>query len=297
VLVTTGKLAAGSLLQPLLALTTTLERAPLAPGVRQQIRDALDAVAGKKPNADLRSSYDAWVRLSPSDQDDLLDHMSIVHAQDHLEEAHDSLKKKFAFTIPPDELDDFVDHACGWFDSRIANQLHTGRCRVTWEELASQLHNLTRSLGQRPQFATYAGSEHPALEEELATNPIYLQQLGLLNAPDRALRVAATHHFQGTLERNDVMQKSIHGRNIVEVLYASLYDRWQLKFATSGEPDPVRCGWRTYDWCMSFSPHLAGADASVHLTAGSYHYLADYKKIGWHPDYEARLALEKGDEE
>lgn len=297
VLVTTGTLASGSPLQPLLATTATLDRAPLAPQARQKIRAALDEIAQKKPNTDLQRSYEAWARLTPLDQEDLLDHMSIVHAQDHLEQAHDSLKKNFSVTIPPDDLDDFVDHACGWFDRRIANQLHTGQCRVTWEELAAQLHNFTRSLGQRPQFATHAGSKHPALEEELATNPVYLRQLGLLNAGSRMLRVAATHHFQGTLERNDLMQKSIHGRSIVDVLYASLCDRWQLKFATSGDPNPVQCGWRTYEWCMSFSPQLAGADASVHLTAGSYHYLADHKKIGWHPDYEALLALENGDEE
>jgi hypothetical protein len=82
-----------------------------------------------------------------------------------------------------------------------------------------------------------------------------------------------------------------------------LIDGWRERFAIMKEgvaagcddPTQARHGSRLYEWIAT---EAAGRSElwvridfkSAYMTRGSFHMLADQLRVGWHPDYEARLA-------
>lgn len=59
------------------------------------------------------------------------------------------------------------------------------------------------------------------------------------------------------------------------------------------EEEAHMCGERVLKACLQYPGRIGTGAAQVHLVAGSFHYLADRLRVGWHPKYDTLLGGRK----
>lgn len=185
----------------------------------------------------------------------------------HAKEAADALLRKGQSAILP------CDAFQQWFRAYVRH---------------NNMPGYLSSLGQTPAGDVVAGL--------LAARPVFVQQLGLIDAPDddtlRAvsdfLRASATKSewaerglvFKENLESwdEDLLRHHSAVRGEIEILHPTL---------AAGKR-----GRAVYSRCLTANPALDGHAVPGFFIHGSFNALAEYRRLGWHPDYMQLLPPE-----
>jgi hypothetical protein len=136
-----------------------------------------------------------------------------------------------------------------------------------------------------------------------ADDRVFVRQLRLINLPMGRLRNAQEDHYRAFVQRSQWVKEHLMALDEAEKYELRLIDGWKERFAIMreqvlqgcDEPTLARHGSDLYDWmsteAAARSDLWVRADfKSGYMTRGSYHMLAELLRIGWHPEYETRLA-------
>lgn len=131
----------------------------------------------------------------------------------------------------------------------------------------------------------------------------FVRQLGLIGISQDRLRLAMEDHYRAFTQRSKWVKEQLLGFD-EEVKYETrLVEGWKERFLIMVEGVPEGCddpaiaqhGLKLYDWFATDAPSMSQLRfrpdfQSEYMTKGSYHMLADTLRVGWHPQYTARLA-------
>jgi hypothetical protein len=283
-----------------LATTDTLHESLscLAPEAKRdpddivKLQARLDALASARGNADLKSAFDAWEQIPSADRASLLSRVKIETELARLAQAGPLLKDRLQRTgLQTAQLDFAYEHLLGWFTRTVQERLGPSGCTIERMELNDKLIEI-HSLCQPGRLSTlHAGGPHPALDEELADDPVYLRQLALLDAEDDTLQYAVAMLYRARAERDGWLQRRVTGLLDLTEYDRDLRNRWeQIRLRQPPEAqDEKQVGWEVYYSCMAYSGTLCGQAVATHVANGSYHLLANGKddapEVGWHPRF------------
>ena len=132
-----------------------------------------------------------------------------------------------------------------------------------------------------------------AISSTLLTHPVFVQQLDLIQAEqDERLR-AVSDFLQASANKVKWAETLlIHGGSLVEfdntlARHHGLVAK-ELRTTHVGQPELV-IGRLTYYRCSQHQTLLEGHSVPDFFVPGCFHHLADCCRIGWHPDYLAKL--------
>jgi hypothetical protein len=131
---------------------------------------------------------------------------------------------------------------------------------------------------------------------------MFVRQLNLLGLSPERLRYAQEDHHRAFTQRSRWLSQQLLGQDEATSYEARLVEGWRERFAIMREGVPTTCddptlaqhGLKLYEWIVLEAPSksnlwLRPEFQAAYMVKGSYHMLAELLRVGWHPQYEARL--------
>ncbi|MCK4652118.1 MAG: hypothetical protein KAT13_03410 [Methanosarcinales archaeon] len=199
--------------------------------------------------------------------------------------------KKF---VPPEIIDETLDHALGWVKKRTDILLEqTKTACISVDTFLSNMIRFVRKHDHRDILASFAKDPD---QEEIETDlklRTYVRQLEIIDCNyDDKIR-AVTDFLNASVDRTRWGEKGWVSDSSFDEFEDGLVRTWtNLKRKTDirlSHKDDIEKGQYLYADCSNHKAKLEGLEIPNHFTPGSFHALSDEEAVGWHPDYKDKL--------
>lgn len=270
----------------------------------QDALQQLERAGAKSTNSVVKDAYLIFSNLTADERAQLLDKIHLLDNAPSVLDLDAAFAGVVRYSVLPQHRDGFLQRLEGWWLQRIVRHLSDpapGVIPIT--EIQQQLHEI------REQF------RRDSLPDDLFSTPVppdatqddddrvFMRQLRLISLSPARCRNAQEDHYRAFEQRSRWVKDNLMALDEAEKYELRLIDGWRERFAIMKEGVPAGCddptqalhGSRLYEWIATEAPGRTDLWVrvdfkSAYMTRGSYHMLADQLRVGWHPDFEARLA-------
>jgi len=249
-------------------------------------------------NAELKDAFDAFRSLKAVDRERLLSRIFVVANQSNADEIASRLHEELYY-VSLHYQEQAVQMLEGWWFRRVVHELVHNGAGIPRAELESQISDIQESL-KRDALPVDGeiDSLMVALEQlpEFSGRPFY-KQVEMVGAGPRRIRNAITSYLQAFRQRSawtrdellfDADLRQYDERLIRE--WALLRDQVCDEMGTEpGEEEMAKAGRAILKWAEDAPIPIRSGVVVPWVCRGSLHMLAEDRKVGWHPDFEARL--------
>jgi hypothetical protein len=203
------------------------------------------------------------------------------------------------FALPSSGTTEFLDKLVGWWERRAVDLLLRRRSSVTREELVEEVVRLRDQYG-----AATLPAPDPALAVELTdvlivayANTPFVRQLELITMRDERVQLAVRDYHRAYAQRSRWLEQGVLPPQELEEWEGRLLDEWEHAWQrmldtlpdTADAPSQASAGKQLYGELerSALNPLRDGRDRFLHV--GTINGLADTTRIGWHPDFKARI--------
>ncbi|GHD83440.1 hypothetical protein GCM10010336_75210 [Streptomyces goshikiensis] len=259
------------------------------------------AKASKSESKAMTESFAAFMGLANREvplQRALLARIEVIGGADDIDVVRSSMLGLAAVAAGREAAKSFLHRLEGWFYDRVIEQMRTpGGSPVTGVEFDEVFSGLQRqfsydNLPIDPDITGMTG----AVDEE--TDKIFVRQLGLIGVGSERIGYAVRDYVRAFAQRSRWLNENLLRPGEIGEYERRLVEEWQSRFAEMAEelgPEATEAekkkeARRIYRWVdqEARSQIRTGCD-EVFVPKGSYHMLADERRVGWHPDFAARL--------
>jgi ABC-3C protein len=251
---------------------------------------------------DARSGYDLVLNLAEDQIEALLSRLEIFSSQPSMRELHDIARaylRKLGF--PEHSFDAAIREFYGWLWEQVLLTIEEPggiliREGAFYEATVAIRDNY--SAERLPlRYAEVEESDISHVELSGQGNAIYIRQLEMIGAPETMKRQAVLAYFRAASERADWVSQGNVLPSDLRRFDTELVERWQPKFSLMCCQITKRAsaralrdkGLRHYVEIQSECIPVRGQSVPIYLTRGSYHLLADVRKVGWHARFAEML--------
>jgi hypothetical protein len=254
----------------------------------------LELVARAGGQAANAADYEAFLRLGDDQRRALIDAVVVLDQAPGLAEVTPTLIQELGWSLRPRFREQMAERLLEWWDRRVIRHLMTGQAPIEADEVFFELDALRDefSAADLPIDVTREQADERELGED---ERVFVRQLQVLAISSRPLELAIRDYKRAYMQRarwtDDALVSSRELRRYEE----RLLDEWEHVSASvwegiGGEDDErVRAGRDVYDRVQVLDLWIRPNCQERFVSRGSYHMLANELKIGWHPDFLARL--------
>jgi hypothetical protein len=288
-LVTTETAAEGSAaaaLRPSSARDTAEARRLLETAARESTAQA---------SQDVRQRF---LDLPEPDRAVFVDRIYVLDAAPTIGDALDAeLRRALYPVLPKDHEQTFIDQLWGWWHRLAVALLRRERGTVTALDVKAKVDELRNS---------FAGDNLPTLvrredidfdvEQTYANRP-FVEQLRWIALTAKLLQKAMIDYYRAYTQSALWVEDNLVALDELQDFEADLVDEWerQFEFMTmklpegADEGEQQRAGQELFRLVTENSSVRLRAYNEAFYTHGTLHGLADDGKVGWHPEFQARL--------
>lgn len=203
------------------------------------------------------------------------------------------------FALPAVGSDEFLDKLVGWWERRAVDLLLRRRTTVSRGEVVEEVVRLRDQYGERALPAP-----DPALAQELSDLLIeayarapFVRQLELIAMRDERVQLAVRDYHRAYAQRSRWLEQGVLAPEELQEWEDRLFGEWEHAWhrmldtlpAPADEPAQAAGGKQLYGDLeqSSLNPLRDGRDRFLHV--GTLNGMADICRIGWHPDFNARV--------
>ncbi|MFD3757985.1 ABC-three component system protein [Streptomyces sp. NPDC058622] len=255
----------------------------------------------KATKGSLPKCFEAFDNLDRGDrplQRSLMSRIEILSGTPDITEVRTALRGLAAFAVGHDAAKAFLARLEGWFYDRVIEQMQTpGGSPITGIEFDEMLSDLQRQF-RYDNLPIDHDITHMAFDASQTADRQFVRQLGLIGVGSDRIGLAVRDYVRAFAQRSRWSAENLLRAGELGKYERRLVEEWQSRFAEMAEelgPEATeeekkkeaRLIYRWVDREARF-PIRSGCD-EIFVTKGSYHMLADERKVGWHPDFSARL--------
>lgn len=273
-------------------------------GIDSSSRDVVEAAkrlkhaATSSSNDDLKSAFNAFLALDETEREQLLSHIYVVSAQPDAAAILEQLQAEL-YHVSLHHQDLAVQMIEGWWFKRVLNELVHPDGGIPRAEIDAQISDIQESL--KPDSLPIdeeLDALMVALDQlpEFSTRPFY-KQVELVGGSQLRIRNAITSYLQAFRQRSAWTRHDLLFDADLEKYDKRLHAEWELQYAQVCDelgPDATenvmaQAGRAILKWAEdAHFPIRSGVNVPW-VCRGSLHMLAEDRRIGWHPDFAARL--------
>lgn len=258
----------------------------------------LKHAATTSSNAELQSAFESYLELSDEAREKLLSRIYVVPAQPNAMAIQEQLNAELYYvSLHHQELS--VQMLEGWWFKRVLQELvHQGQ-GIPRTEIDAQIADIQESL--KPD-ALPIDEEIDALMvaldqlPEFASRPFY-KQIELVGGSQTRIRNAITSYLQAFRQRSAWTRHDLLFDADLEKYDRRLLTEWELQRAqVCDELGPeataaamASAGRAILKWAEDAHVPIRSGVSVPWVCRGSLHMLAEDRRLGWHPEFEARL--------
>ena len=266
----------------------------------QKARERLDSVSQSSTNVSNAPAYSAYGALTLPQKEALLHRIVVLDKSPDILAVEVGLREALALAVEKNRVSSLITRLEGWWFQRVVQHLmDTDKRPILSEELQAEIDRV------RDQFRSHnlpidediLCSE---IDEEAFNSYMFIEQLRLIEIADRRMLTAMRQYFRAFEHRSRWLRDGFLMAGDLDTYDRQLVEEWELHFdamvddlgAGAAEPAMRAAARRLYGWAEQEAEILLRAGCAEHfVTRGSLQLLADKTKIGWHPEFIARLSL------
>lgn len=199
--------------------------------------------------------------------------------------------------VSPSKVNDITNYLCGLVKRHIDLLLEAGKPAVI---ARNDFHVWYTSYVQKIDRQTVLSSRALAPSEEMSRGYLpdnFIRQLDIIGLSFEEMLGAASDYFMASFDRTDWAARGEVDETSFDDLDGVLKRSWKNKQRTCelnhGHRSEHHQGQALYFDCMQYTAPVQAMSPPGHFIPGCFHMLADDLVVGWHPNYEAQLKLEK----
>lgn len=289
ILVTTQTAAAGT-------AAAALRTGARDPATGRQLLENAARESTAQASRDVRQRF---LDLSDGDRAVFVDRIHVLDAEPSIgENLEAELRRVLYLVLPKDHEQTFIDQLWGWWHRVAVNLLRRTRGTITALDLKAKIDELRNA---------FAGDNLPTLVrrddidydvEETYANRKFVEQLRWIALTAKLLQKAMIDYYRAYTQRALWVDDNLVALDELQAFEADLVDEWERQFefmkmklppgADAGDQD--RAGQELFRLVTENSNVRLRAYDEPFYTHGTLHGLADDGRVGWHPNFQARLA-------
>jgi hypothetical protein len=292
---------------PTLTLVTTATAASrsaaaaLRPGPSRNVTEArrlLETAARESAAQATQDVRDRFLGLADEDRTVFVDRIHVLDTEPAIGEALEGeLRRVLYLVLPKGHEQTFIDQLWGWWHRLVVGLLRRTRGTVAALDVKAKVDELRNS---------FAGDNLPTLvrredidfdvEETYANRP-FVEQLRWIALTAKLLQKAMIDYYRAYTQSALWVEDNLVAFDELEQFEADLVDEWERQFEFMKMKLPEGADATAQEQAGQELFRLVTENSSVRLRAydepfythGTLHGLSDDGRVGWHPDFQARL--------
>jgi hypothetical protein len=260
-------------------------------------RELLNKAAAGSSSKTNEKSIQEYLSLTPAQASAMLESVTVLGAGPDIDAVRRELLKICSYAVGQ-KAEPFLEYLEGWFIQRC---IETMRSDVAVPVLGTEIDEKFSEI--RSQFGPENLPIDPDVLEMTATkdqysDSMFVRQLDLIGISDRRVERAVRDYLRAYTQRSRWVRKNMLIPGELGAYERRLQDEWETLFGVvedelgpqAAEESKMEAAKKIYRWVETeLRENIRPECADPFVCKGSMHILADGKKVGWHPDFEARL--------
>ncbi len=255
----------------------------------------LDAAAAACKSDTLKKAVDSWRALSDEKKNALLQRVHVIDSAPNAIDLQDRIGRKLFKHKPRPQRDEMMWRLEGWWYGRVISHLDAVARKqddvIMWAELQLLIDQILADFGPEALPDEYGDVDPGAPIDPDADRRLFVHQMRAVNSSKAAIRSAIRDHWRASEQRSKwirdlrLLPKELdrYDKRLVEEWeycadeHCSNVDVTNLPQASDAGRNVLRNVLNKQISLRTFS--------EPYLTRGSYHFLADNARLGWHPSW------------
>jgi hypothetical protein len=270
----------------------------------EDARTKLEKAGAASTSDTIKQAYNVYIRLNNTQRVKLFEAMFLLDTSLMAVDLQKSIGIAVRHAVQPQHRLAFVERLQGWWYQRVVVHLSAAANQpIPVLAIQQQVHEL-RGQFQRDCLPDDLFKEQlPPEATPTEDDRTFILQLLLIGLSKHRLRIAQEDHYRAFSQRSRWVKDNLIGMDDLSHFESRLVDSWRLKFLTMKDAIEDGCGdlqlaghgMNLYQWVETDAPSQSALWVrpqfqSQYMTRGSFHILAELLRVGWHPEYEGRLA-------
>lgn len=271
-------------------------------------KQALDATASSSTNPTNKNAYLAYLKASPTERTTILDQITIIDAASTITDLDNELRQEVFWAAGKEHHSAFLDRLEGWWLRRVLRQLtNVAQDRVGSTELESQMSDLREQFKQESlpiddDLLEFTLDDATKAAHEASK---FVRQLEIIKAGKRRIAAAIRDYYRAFEQRSRWLRDDLVIGLDLHKYEKRLSEEWEIVFeamrddlgdAATDEAKELAAR-SVLAWAERATISIRPNVVEPFLCRGSLHLLADDARIGWHPEFQERLAALLHDKE
>ena len=292
--------------RPFLTILTT-SRAPegsVAALLKDVNRDAGEAlrrlleVASSSASTSTRKAREAFLKMDPDERRRLVEAVFVRDAQPLIEDIDNSLKAALRVGAREEHLVGLIESLKGWWYGQCVALLRGLQRAVSATDLLNRIYDLRDTYHPDNLPFDYDWDDLSTQERTGYETRLFIQQLKWIAASDKHLQIAVDDYHRAYMNRSRWARLGLVHKGEVDDYKDKLVIEWQRRHVrmeeelspSASEEERQAAGRRLLGGLDDDCPvHIRKNFDDPNLNRGTYHQLADDKRVGWHPMFVDRL--------
>ena len=258
--------------------------------------DAMVATATTSSNATNQEAYKVFLALNAEEKKQLISSIVIVPKASTIETVGDEIRHEVRLTVKRDHIESFLSRLEGWWFGACLKHLMGGSQQpITSESLVAQMDDV------REQLVSALPVDDDILEHvvDMAAyqDAVFVHQARLVGANDYRVLAAVRDYYRAFEQRSRWVRENLLLVGDLDKYERTLCEEWELAFHRAqddlgqqgAEDERSRMARKIYEWVETACFPIRQNVDNPSITRGSLHMLANELRVGWHPDFMARL--------
>ena len=272
-------------------------------GVDQEKRDTSSAlermrsISMETSNKENSSGYNAFSSLDEQQQESLVDSIYVIANSPSILTVEEKIRKQVRLSVSSNFIDAFITRLEGvWFKRNIEIMSADDHYGLSLGELASIVDDL-RSQFLPGNLPSDFDDDMPDVIDIENDGRTFVEQLRLINATDRVIRLAIINYYRAYEQRSRWSREGLVNPGEIKKYLNRMQDEWNNQASLlemggdlSEKVGKLAFGKDLYQACQTQGTiPIRSEFKPAYVSRGTYHSLSDDLKIGWHPDFESLL--------
>ena len=260
---------------------------------------AIERAALSSTNQTTQAWRNRFSQLPPSQRQALVVAITVADGAATIDGLDQLLKDALFWVLPSaDRGDAFITYVKGWWMGIAIKLLRRELPALAASDMLNAIQDIRDQFGPEdlprdldlpdPDDATSAGF----------ANRMFVRQLELIAFTQEQLALAIRDYYRAFTQRSRWLRRELVGVDEIDRYEARLIDEWRFVFtnaaaeldAAADGPAMQSCGRRVFIHAVETAKaRIRARYDEPFMTRGTFHILADSRKVGWHPEFEERL--------
>ncbi|MEU7939519.1 ABC-three component system protein [Microbispora bryophytorum] len=260
--------------------------------------ELLEEAAAKSAADAKKKSIEAYRALRVDQRQAMLAAITVLGDGPTIEDVQQKLLQICHFAVGRPAAEALLNRLEGWFIQRCIDTMRVpAALPIPGSEIDEKFSEL------RDQFRPYNLPIDDDIAEMTATREEYggrtfIRQLELIEVGNRRIELAVRDYLRASTQRARWSRENLLLPGEIGGYERRLREEWEAQFAVmqdelgeeAAEEQKITLAKRIYAWVETeFRRNIRPECHDPFICKGSFHILADDQRVGWHPDFEARL--------